>query len=86
MSVSSETYLRRHWDIQRDVVRTSPRRLVAGWDKTDTLEDELKYKTYKSLFEKLRKNAKISYYSKVLHKFKINSKRNWQVMNGITGK
>ena len=54
--------------------------------KTDTFEDELKYKTYKSLFEKLRKNAKINYYSKVLHKFKINSKRNWQVMNGITGK
>ena len=51
---------------------------------TDTLEDELK--TYKSLFEKLRKNAKISYYSKVLYKFKINSKRTWQVMKGITGK
>ena len=53
---------------------------------TDTLEDELKQKTYKSLFEKLRKNAKIRYYSKVLYKFKINSKRTWQVMKGITGK
>ena len=54
--------------------------------KTGTLEAELKYKTHKSLFEKLKKTAKISYYSKVLHKFKINSKRNWQVMKGITGK
>ena len=54
--------------------------------KTGTLEDEFKYKTYKTLFEKLRKNAKLSYYSKVLHKFKINSKWNWQVMKGITGK
>ena len=35
--------------------------------KTKTNEDELKYKTYKSLFEKLRKKAKISYYSKSLH-------------------
>ena len=54
--------------------------------KTGTLEDEFKYKTYKTLFEKLRKNAKLSYHSKVLHKFKINSKWNWQVMKGITGK
>ena len=53
---------------------------------TDTVEDELKQKTYKSLFEKLRKNAKIRYYSKVSYKFKINSKRTWQVMKGITGK
>ena len=26
-----DTYPRRHWDVQRDVVTTSPRRLVAGW-------------------------------------------------------
>ena len=31
LGVSFETYLRRHWDVQRDVVTTSPRRLVAGW-------------------------------------------------------
>ena len=29
--------------------------------KTKTTEDELKYKTYKSLFEKLRKKARTSY-------------------------
>ena len=34
MGVSFETYLRRRWDVQRDVVTTSPRRLVAGWEST----------------------------------------------------
>ena len=29
--VSFETYLRRRWDVQRDVVTTSPWRLVTGW-------------------------------------------------------
>ena len=32
MDVSFETYLRHCWDVQRDVVTTSLRRLVAGWD------------------------------------------------------
>ena len=54
--------------------------------KTRTLEDEFKYKTYKSLFEKLRKKAKIIYYSKLLHKYKTDSKRTWQVMKDLTGK
>ena len=31
MGVSFEAYLQRHIDVQRDVVTTSPRRLVAGW-------------------------------------------------------
>ena len=31
LGVSFETYLRRHWDVQRDVVTTLPWRLVAGW-------------------------------------------------------
>ena len=29
--VSFGTYLRRHWDVQRDVITTSPRSLNAGW-------------------------------------------------------
>ena len=32
LGVSFERYLRRHWDVQRDVVTTSLRRLVAGWE------------------------------------------------------
>ena len=30
--VSFETYLRRRWDVQKDIVTTLPRRLVAGWE------------------------------------------------------
>ena len=32
LGVSFETYVRRQWDIQRDVVTASPRHLVAGWE------------------------------------------------------
>ena len=31
LGVSFGTYLRRRWDVQRDVVTMSPRRLNAGW-------------------------------------------------------
>ena len=61
-------------------------RLYIKFLKTKTLEDESKYKNYKSLFEKLRKKAKKAYYSKLLHKYKTGSKRTWQVMKEITGK
>ena len=44
---------------------------------TKKLEDEFKDKTYKSLFEKLRKKAKITHYSKLLHKHKTDSKPTW---------
>ena len=54
--------------------------------KTKTLEDEFKYKNYKSLFEKLRKKGKIAYYSKLLHKYRTDSERMWQVMKEITSK
>ena len=54
--------------------------------KTKTLEDESKYKIYKSLFEKLRKKPKTSCYSKLLSKYKTDPKRMWQVMKEITGK
>ena len=54
---------------------------------SETLEDQFKYKTYKTVFEKLRKKkAKITYYSKLLHKYKTNSKRTCQVMKKVTGK
>ena len=45
--------------------------------KTKTLEDESKYKNYKSLFEKLRKKAKKACYSKLLYKYETDSKRTW---------
>ena len=39
-------------------------RLYIKFLKTKTLQDESKYKNYKSLFQKLRKKAKIAYYLK----------------------
>ena len=41
-------------------------KLYINFLKTKTLENEFKNKTYKSLFEKLRKKVKITYYSKML--------------------
>ena len=38
MGVTFETYLRRHWNVQRDVAATSPRRLNAGWEESVKLE------------------------------------------------
>ena len=61
-------------------------RLYIRFLKTKTLENEFKYKTYKILFKKLRKKVKITHYSKLLHRYKTDAERNWQVMTGITGK
>ena len=61
-------------------------RLYIKFLKTKTLEDESKHKNYKSLFQKLRKKAKIANYSKLLHKYKTDSKLTWQVMKEITSK
>ena len=41
LGVSFETYLRRHWDVQRDVVTTSLQRLVAGWDVEGECQESL---------------------------------------------
>ena len=46
----------------------------------------LSAKPTKVLFKKLRKKAKITYYSKLLHKYEADSKRIWQVVKEITGK
>ena len=61
-------------------------RLYIKFPKTKTLEDEAKYRNYKNLFEELRKEAKIAYHSKLLHKYKTDCKWTWQVMKEITGK
>ena len=40
LGVSFGTYLRRRWDVQRDVVTTSPGRLNAGWVVDYSFKDE----------------------------------------------
>ena len=60
--------------------------LYIKFHQTKTLKDQFKYKTCKSLFEKLRKKAKINCYSKMLHKYKTDSKRICKLIKGIAGK
>ena len=60
-------------------------RLYLKFLKTKTLEDESKYKNYKSLFKKQRKKDERANFSKLVHKYKTDSKRTWQVMKDITG-
>ena len=53
--------------------------------KSKNPEDELIYKNYKNLFEKLRKKSKQNYYLSLLEKHKDNAKNRWQVLKEITG-
>ena len=39
LGVSLETYLRHRWDVQRYVVTTSLRHVVAGWERFGKTED-----------------------------------------------
>ena len=55
LGVSFKTYLGRHWDVQRDVVTTSPRRIVAGRD----LSNE-KIFCFKNKFVNLSETKKFS--------------------------
>ncbi|XP_047141104.2 uncharacterized protein MAL8P1.12 [Hydra vulgaris] len=61
-------------------------KLYIKYLKTKSLDNEKIYKNYKHLFEKVRKNLKKNYYTRLLDKFKNNTKRNWQIMNEITGR
>ena len=54
--------------------------------KTRSPTDEVKYKNYKNLFQKLIKKAKITYYSNQLDIYKNNSKKTWEIINKITGR
>ena len=61
-------------------------KLYIKFIKSKNPEDELIYKNYKNLFEKLRKKSQQNYYSKLLEKHKDNAKQRWQVLKEITGK
>ena len=54
--------------------------------KSKNPEDELIYKNYKNLLEKLGKKSKQNYYSNLLEKHKDNAKQRWQILKEITGK
>ena len=77
--------IKSHW-ICKGLKKSSTKKQKLYIKFLKTFEDEFKCKTYKSLFEKLRKKSKITYYSKLLHQYKTDSKRTWQVMKEISGK
>ena len=61
-------------------------RLYEKFLKRRTIENENHYKTYKNLFEKIKKNAKKNYYQRKLELYENNMKSTWKVMKEIIGK
>ena len=55
--------------------------------RTDyTYSNELEYKNYKNLFEKIKNQSKTKHYSTLLKKYQGNSKQTWKVMKEVIGK
>ena len=54
--------------------------------KNKTLISENEYKSYKNMFEKLKRKSKQSYYINLLRKHQYNSKKTWEIMKELTGK
>ena len=60
-------------------------RLHEKYLKKRTTENEKIYKTYKSLFESIKKKSKKLYYSEKLLKLQGNAKHVWKVIKAIIG-
>ena len=60
-------------------------RLYEKYLKKRTTENEKIYKTYKSLFESIKKKSKKLYYSEKLLKLQGNAKHVWKVIKEIIG-
>ena len=54
--------------------------------KNRTPKNEETYKTYKNLFETIKKRSKKKFYSEKLRKFKGDARKTWSVMKEILGK
>ena len=61
-------------------------KLYIKYLKNKTLNSELEYKTYKNLFEKLKRKAKTNYYQQKLQQNINDPKKTWEIMKEITGK
>ena len=61
-------------------------RLYTKFLKNKTYENENKYKKYKNLFEKLKKQSKKHHYNELLRNSVGNSKKTWDIMKEIIGK
>ena len=61
-------------------------RLYEKFLKNRTPKNEETYKTYKNLFETIKRRSKKKFYSENLQKFKGDAKKTWSVMKKILGK
>ena len=74
--------------ITKGIVKSSKRKqkLYEKFLKHRTRETELAYKSYKNLFESLKKKAKKKYYSEKISKYKHDAKKTWSIMKELIGK
>ncbi|XP_065658504.1 uncharacterized protein LOC136083020 [Hydra vulgaris] len=54
--------------------------------KKKTYKNEMTYKNYKNIFEKIKRNSKKLYYAKLLSQATGNTKKTWSVIKEILGK
>ncbi|XP_065671724.1 uncharacterized protein LOC136089600 [Hydra vulgaris] len=73
--------------ITKGILKSSKikQKLYIKYLKLKTTESKTNFKNYVRLFERLRKNSKLIYYTNLLEKYKLNSKRTWKLINEITG-
>ena len=74
--------------ITKGIAKSSKRKqkLYEKFLKHRTRETELAYKSYKNLFESLKKRAKKKYYSEKISKYKHDAKKTWSIMKELIGK
>ena len=61
-------------------------RLYEKFLKKRTIESETEYKTYKRLYETIKKRSKKLHFSKLISKYKDNVKKTWTVIKDVIGK
>ena len=74
--------------ITKGIAKSSKKetRLYEKFLKNRTQKNEKTYKTYKNLFESIKKRSKKKIYSEKLQKFKGDAKKTCSVMKEILGK
>ena len=74
--------------ITKEIAKSSKRKqkLYEKFLKHRTRETELTYKSYKNLFESLKKKVKKKYYTEKISKYKHDAKKTWSIMKELIGK
>ena len=84
---SKDKDLRSPW-ITKGIKKSSKRkqRLYEKFLKNRSKKNELEYKTYKSLFESIKKRSKKTYFSNLITRYKNDIKKTWVVIKESIGK